>query len=53
MQPTLDVIAPLAGVLQNPLKVPLSENMEKLVEMFPDEIDADVLQAMQGELEVF
>ena len=50
MQSTLDVIAPIAGVLQNPLQEPSFENTQKLVEMFPSDVDAHVFQA---EFEVF
>ena len=50
MQPTLDVIAHIAGVLQNPLQEPSFENTQKLVEMFPSDVGAHVFQA---EFEVF
>ena len=50
MQPTLDVISPIVGVLQIPLQVPSSKNTQKLVRMFPSEVDAEVFQA---EFEVF
>jgi hypothetical protein len=42
MQPTLDVIAPIAHALQVPLHKPLPEIIQKLAEMFPNDVDADI-----------
>jgi hypothetical protein len=50
MQPTLNVIAPIAHALQVPLHEPSPEIIQKLAEMFPNDMDAGVLEA---ELEVF
>ena len=50
MQPTLDATAPIAHALQVPLHEPSPEMIQKLTEMFPSDVDPDVLEA---ELEVF
>ena len=50
MQPTLDATAPIAHALQVPLHEPSPEMTQKLTEMFPSDVDPDVLEA---ELEVF
>ena len=50
MQPTLDATAPIAHALQVPLHEPSPEMIQKLTEMFPSDVDPDVLEA---ELEIF
>ena len=50
MQPTLDATATITHALQVPLHEPSAEMIQKLTEMFPTDVDPDVLEA---ELEVF